>query len=286
MARINISEKLDVVVVSLKDAKILDESTIRESGLDWTFLRDGHYADAMILLAGPGYIAGGRWLTSTNGGREAMVWREDCVDCAVAVLTQDGHENKAYGITGPNLENFAEIAAMLDAAEDAVALEVHVAVAVERAVLGRDDDADGVPDVLAVEPPREQLLPMRLLRSLQMVHLATARDHWRQRRPGGEVLIELVGNARQKPGDLALQPAQAHLALVAQIGHTRVRGPAAQALAERRRIGRQRVRRAQHQAPVGQVADLHLRRREQEARPCARHGGVLLRPRSARARAR
>ena len=48
-----------------------------------------------------------------HGGREAMVWREDCVDCAVAVLTQDGHENKAYGITGPNLENFAEIAAML-----------------------------------------------------------------------------------------------------------------------------------------------------------------------------
>lgn len=89
------------------------ESMIRASGMAWTFLRDAHYADAMILNAGPGFIASGRWLTSTRGGREAMVWREDCVDCAVAVLTQPGHENRAYAITGPNLESFAQVAAML-----------------------------------------------------------------------------------------------------------------------------------------------------------------------------
>lgn len=89
------------------------EDLIKSSGLAWTFLRDAHYADAMILNAGPGFIASGLWLTSTKGGREAMVWREDCVDCAVAVLTQEGHENKAYPITGPNLETFAEIAALL-----------------------------------------------------------------------------------------------------------------------------------------------------------------------------
>jgi NAD(P)H dehydrogenase (quinone) len=89
------------------------ESMIKSSGLAYTFLRDAHYADAMILNAGPGFIASGTWLTSTRGGREAMVWREDCVDCAVAVLTQDGHENKAYPVTGPNRENFTEVAAML-----------------------------------------------------------------------------------------------------------------------------------------------------------------------------
>lgn len=89
------------------------EDLIRASGIAWTFLRDAHYADSMILNAGPGFIASGTWLTSTKGGREAMVWREDCVDCAVAVLTQPGHENRAYPITGPNRETFAEVAAML-----------------------------------------------------------------------------------------------------------------------------------------------------------------------------
>jgi NAD(P)H dehydrogenase (quinone) len=88
------------------------ENLIKASGVAYTFLRDAHYADAMILNAGPGFIASGAWLTSTKGGREAMVWREDCVACAVAVLTQEGHENKAYPITGPNRESFAEVAAM------------------------------------------------------------------------------------------------------------------------------------------------------------------------------
>ncbi len=89
------------------------ESLIKASGAAYTFLRDAHYADAMILNAGPGFIAAGVWLTSTKGAREAMVWREDCVDCAVAVLTQQGHENKSYLLTGPNRESFAEVAAML-----------------------------------------------------------------------------------------------------------------------------------------------------------------------------
>lgn len=90
------------------------ERLIQASGMAWTMLRDAHYADAMILNAAPGFIASGTWLTSTNGAREAMVWREDCVDSAVAVLTTPGHENKIYRITGPNRESFAEVATMLN----------------------------------------------------------------------------------------------------------------------------------------------------------------------------
>jgi len=91
------------------------ENLIKASGAAWTFLRDAHYADAMILNAGPGFIAARKWMTSSANGREAMVWREDCVNCAVAVLTQEGHENKAYPITGPNNETFAEVVAMMNA---------------------------------------------------------------------------------------------------------------------------------------------------------------------------
>jgi len=90
------------------------EALITASGLSWSFLRDAHYADAMILNAGPGFVASGVWLTSSAGAREAMVWREDCVDCAVAVLTGEGHDNKAYAITGPNRETFGEVVAMMN----------------------------------------------------------------------------------------------------------------------------------------------------------------------------
>lgn len=89
------------------------EAMIRASGLAWTMLRDAHYADAMILNMGPNFIRSGQWLSSTAGGREALVWRDDCIDSAIAVLTGEDHENKVYNITGPELLGFAEIAAML-----------------------------------------------------------------------------------------------------------------------------------------------------------------------------
>ncbi|MCC6201942.1 MAG: NAD(P)H-binding protein [Gammaproteobacteria bacterium] len=89
------------------------EELIKASGCAWTMLRDQHYADAMIVNMGPNLIRSGQWLTSTAGGREALVWREDCVDCAVAVLTGSGHQGKTYNITGPELLNFADVARML-----------------------------------------------------------------------------------------------------------------------------------------------------------------------------
>jgi len=89
------------------------EEMIRASGLAWTMLRDAHYADAMIRDMGPNFIRSGQWLSSTAGGREALVWRDDCIDSAVAVLTGEGDENQVYNITGPELLSFAEIAAML-----------------------------------------------------------------------------------------------------------------------------------------------------------------------------
>lgn len=89
------------------------EEMMRMSGMAWTALRDQHYADAMIVNMGPNFMQSGTWLSSTKGGKEALVWRDDCVNCAVAVLTGAGHENKIYNITGPELLDFAMVAAMM-----------------------------------------------------------------------------------------------------------------------------------------------------------------------------
>jgi NAD(P)H dehydrogenase (quinone) len=89
------------------------ERLIRASGLTFTFLRDAHYADAMIVMAGPGVMASRQWISNAGMGREAMVWRDDCAACAVAVLDGDGHENQTYNITGPDLQDFAEVTALM-----------------------------------------------------------------------------------------------------------------------------------------------------------------------------
>jgi NAD(P)H dehydrogenase (quinone) len=91
------------------------ERMIKASGLAWTMLRDAHYADAMILMAGPGVMQIGKWISNAGDGREAMVWRDDCVACAEAVLTGSGHEGQTYNITGPELQTFAEVTAIMSA---------------------------------------------------------------------------------------------------------------------------------------------------------------------------
>ncbi len=89
------------------------ERLIRASGMAWTMLRDAHYADAMIIMAGPGMMASKSWPHNWGDGREAMVWRDDCAACAVAVLTGEGHEGQVYNITGPELQTCAELAALV-----------------------------------------------------------------------------------------------------------------------------------------------------------------------------
>ncbi len=89
------------------------EKLIRASGMAWTMLRDAHYADAIVLTVGPSLVAHGEWVNNWGQGREAMVWREDCVESAVSVLTGSGHEGKIYNITGPDLQSAEEIVALI-----------------------------------------------------------------------------------------------------------------------------------------------------------------------------
>ncbi|NBC36580.1 NAD(P)H-binding protein [Novosphingobium sp. FSY-8] len=89
------------------------ERLMKASGCAWTMLRDAHYADAMIIMAGPGMMASRQWVSNSADGKEAMVWRDDCIESAVACLTTPGHEGQTYNITGPDMQDFGEVAAIL-----------------------------------------------------------------------------------------------------------------------------------------------------------------------------
>lgn len=88
------------------------EEHLKRSGLKWTILRDGMYADSMVNAAMPGALASGRWVTCAGEGKVNLVDREDCIECAVAVLTSSGHENRLYNILGPDLWSFPDMAAL------------------------------------------------------------------------------------------------------------------------------------------------------------------------------
>ena len=82
---------------------IATERMIEASGLAFTHLRDSLYAEAVATaMAIPALMAGHK-PENAGRGRVPIVSRDDCVATAVGVLTQDGHANQAYDVTGPEL---------------------------------------------------------------------------------------------------------------------------------------------------------------------------------------
>jgi NAD(P)H dehydrogenase (quinone) len=76
------------------------EAILRQSGLDWTVLRNATYAELQVM-PGALAVAGGKLYTNAGDGLLVPVSRHDCAAAAAAVLTSDGHEGITYDITGP-----------------------------------------------------------------------------------------------------------------------------------------------------------------------------------------
>ncbi len=87
------------------------EQAIKDSGMAWTMLRNNLYTHMQV----PGIehaAASGQWVANSGAGAAAYVTREDCAAVAAAVLTQDGHENQVYDVTGARAWSAADLAAL------------------------------------------------------------------------------------------------------------------------------------------------------------------------------
>jgi NAD(P)H dehydrogenase (quinone) len=92
---------------------IATERLIEESGLAYTHLRDSLYAEAVATAMAIPALAAGHKPENAGQGRVPIVSRDDCVATAVGVLTQDGHANKAYDVTGPELWTLPDAMALI-----------------------------------------------------------------------------------------------------------------------------------------------------------------------------
>lgn len=89
------------------------ERIIEQSGAAYTHLRNSLYADAVAtMMAIPALLAGHK-PENAGSGKVAIVSRDDCVSAAVGVLTQDGHANIAYDISGPELWTLPDAMALV-----------------------------------------------------------------------------------------------------------------------------------------------------------------------------
>jgi NAD(P)H dehydrogenase (quinone) len=85
------------------------EEMLHRSGLAWTVLRFGTFAE-LVLPPAATAVQNGRLITNNGGGRIAPVSRRDCAEAAAITLTTEGHTGKTYEITGRQALSASELA--------------------------------------------------------------------------------------------------------------------------------------------------------------------------------
>jgi NAD(P)H dehydrogenase (quinone) len=98
------------------------ETALKQSGLQWTMLRNSIYMHGLIAQA-QRMVTDGRAPIPPNESPIGYITREDCARAAAAVLSTPGHEGKAYDITGSELLGVRQIAA---AASDVTGKQINV----------------------------------------------------------------------------------------------------------------------------------------------------------------
>ncbi|WP_217592595.1 NAD(P)H-binding protein [Cohnella sp. GbtcB17] len=75
------------------------ERLIRESGIDYTILRNAYYMDIVEMLGWREALAGGVLLSPPGDWTLNTAAREDLAAAAATVLTESGHEGRVYELT-------------------------------------------------------------------------------------------------------------------------------------------------------------------------------------------
>ncbi|GAA2800077.1 SDR family NAD(P)-dependent oxidoreductase [Nonomuraea dietziae] len=98
------------------------ERIVQHSGAVWTILRPTWYfqnfSEGMFARA----VRSGELRLPAGTGHEAFVDAEDVAQAAVAALTEDGHHERVYELSGPQPLSFAEAAAVISEVSGRVVL--------------------------------------------------------------------------------------------------------------------------------------------------------------------
>ena len=91
------------------------ERYIEASGLPWTFLRPNGFMQNVVTYMGDTIRAQSAFYSSGGSGAASHIDARDIGVVGAKVLTEGGHEGKAYDLTGPAAITYAQIAETLTA---------------------------------------------------------------------------------------------------------------------------------------------------------------------------
>ena len=101
------------------------EEVIKATGIPYTILRDGWYAENLFMSL-PHALQTGSWYTASGNGKLAHITRADTAAAIAGALFSAGNESRTYTLTGTKSHTADEIAAIVSAATGKPLNVVHV----------------------------------------------------------------------------------------------------------------------------------------------------------------
>jgi NAD(P)H dehydrogenase (quinone) len=107
------NETSDSPIAFIAESHLKTEQWIKESGIAYTFLQNSIYTDIVPMFLGEQVLETGTVFFPAGDGKVSFALRQDMAEASVAILTNEGHENKSYDFNTEETVTFQEIADIL-----------------------------------------------------------------------------------------------------------------------------------------------------------------------------
>ncbi|HEA22394.1 MAG TPA: SDR family oxidoreductase [Pricia antarctica] len=106
----------DSAIADFQNSHLETERYLKESGIDYTILQNGIYAEMILAFIGDKVADTKTILFPAGEGNASWVLREELAEAAAKVMISKGHKNKTYTLTNTESVGFKSIAENLSAA--------------------------------------------------------------------------------------------------------------------------------------------------------------------------
>lgn len=104
------NDQVNFVIEGNTQSDIHTENYLRKSGLTYTILKNGLYAETIPLYLGVGFLQAGASIALKDGvGKIAFATRLDLAEAAAKVLLANSYNNKTLVLTGSETLTFSEV---------------------------------------------------------------------------------------------------------------------------------------------------------------------------------
>ncbi|HVI46698.1 MAG TPA: SDR family oxidoreductase [Chitinophaga sp.] len=100
-------------IAFISDVYLETESRLKQSGITYTLMKHGLYADVLPFFLGDSIPEDGIFTLPAGDGKVSFALRSDMGEAGAHVLTTTGHDNKTYEISGNTAFSIADVASIL-----------------------------------------------------------------------------------------------------------------------------------------------------------------------------